>query len=54
MSGYSDFAAVYDSLMWNADYEKRVKYIEKLFKKFCYFFFNVLSSLFSINYLHSV
>ena len=34
MSGYSDFAAVYDSLMLNADYEKRVKYIEKLFKKY--------------------
>lgn len=34
MSGYSDFAAVYDSLMLNADYEKRAKYIEKLFKKY--------------------
>ena len=31
---YSDFAAVYDSLMLNANYEKRAKYIEKLLKKY--------------------
>ena len=31
---YSDFAAVYDCLMLNADYEKRAKYIEKLLKKY--------------------
>lgn len=31
---YSDFAAVYDSLMLNADYKKRAKYIEMLFKKY--------------------
>lgn len=33
MSGYSDFAFVYDSLMGDVDYEKRTEYLLRLFKK---------------------
>lgn len=34
MSSYSDFAAVYDTLMRDVDYKKRAEYIVKLFKKY--------------------
>ena len=31
---YSNFAAVYDSLMYDVDYKKRTAYLLKLFKKY--------------------
>ena len=34
MSGYSEFANIYDRLMRDADYESRSKYIKALFAKF--------------------
>lgn len=34
MSGYNDFALVYDVLMQDADYEKRADYIKKLFLRY--------------------
>ncbi len=34
MSGYSEFANIYDRLMSDVDYEKRSKYILSLFEKF--------------------
>lgn len=34
MSGYSQFASIYDRLMKDVDYEKRAKYVLSLFKKY--------------------
>lgn len=34
MSGYNDFALVYDSLMQDADYKKRSQYIKELFLRY--------------------
>ena len=34
MSGYNDFALVYDSLMQDADYEKRAQYLKELFLRY--------------------
>ncbi len=34
MSGYNDFALVYDSLMQDADYKKRAEYLKELFLRY--------------------